>query len=237
MRFLTNLLVALALAGLGIAPAQAGRVFKPNQLTVLKGAEPKVPAAGVTVTWNPSDKSTYATLSNGNLTITGLDFNERQGARSSEYKTTGKWCFYVQHVSAGVSDEFFLGVASENLTITPFLELSPGTTDVAGIRARIDTLYDAFYYYNGYVNDVATGALTSTDWAGTCFDADNDLVWFGKNGSWVGDPAAGTGGRSTPAFTRYYAYAAVLRDDQLTAHFSATSPPYAPPSGFSMLGS
>lgn len=236
-RLILNGLIALALTGLSIAPVQASRIMKPDQTSFLKGVEPGVPASGgPTVTWNPSDKSTYITLSDSDLTMTGVDANAEHGARATEYKTSGKWCFYTKFTSAGVSNGFYVGVANEVDDISSFFHVGSGNTNGASLNPTTLTSSPP-YYYNGYNSDIAIGTLVSgTDWIGVCFDADNDLVWFGRNGSWVGDPSAGTGGKSTSALTRYYPWAAVRRDDTLTAHFSATSPPYSPPSGFSMIG-
>ena len=235
-RLILNGLIALALTGLSIAPVQASRIMKPNQTSFLKGVEPGVPASGgPTVTWNPSDKSTYITLSGSDLVMTGVDFNSVHGARATEYKTSGKWCFYAKYTSAGVSTIFFVGVANEVDSVGTFY--FPGQSNTNGAGIVVGDFTSPPFYYGGYIADITSlGTLTSTDWVGVCFDADADKIWFSKNGTWVGDPAAGTGGQSTSALTRYYPYVGVFRDDTATAHFSATSPPYSPPSGFSMIG-
>lgn len=68
MRFIVNLLVALAIVSTGFAPVEAARIFKPGQLTLLRGVEPGVVVSGGgSCTWtstgllfdlNPADTST-----------------------------------------------------------------------------------------------------------------------------------------------------------------------------------
>ena len=48
-------------------------------------------------------------------------------------------------------------------------------------------------YSNGSPVSLGLGGNSANDVLQVAFDADNNKIWFGKNGTWSGDPAAGTG--------------------------------------------
>ena len=50
----------------------------------------------MSVTWNPSDKSSRLTLSGGNLTVTHTGSNISGGVRADTSKAAGKWYWEVK---------------------------------------------------------------------------------------------------------------------------------------------
>ena len=95
--------------------------------------------------------------------------------------------------------------------------------------------------YTGGV-DTATdlSALSANDILMVAFDADNNKIWFGKNGSWAdsGDPAAGTNAAfdSTDGIDIskwvYMPAISVYQHSTSITNFGATSFTYTPPTGF-----
>lgn len=177
--------------------------------------------------WNPLDKGSTVTLSNGNLTI-----NYTSGAdasvRAIESKSTGKWYW-------------------EYTATTNALNTAPGIGNAsASINAYFYNSANGWTYYangNKYTSNggVAYGsAYTDGDIIGTALDMSSGKVWWSKNGVWQasGDPVAGTNAAYTGLTGSIFPMAAVNVQGSTvaaasTTNFGATAFTYTPPTGYS----
>lgn len=79
------------------------------------------------------------------------------------------------------------------------------------------------------------GIFSTGDTVGVAFDSDAGLVWFSKNGTFVGDPVAGTGGITTSSTGPLYpaASAGYVTTGKVT--LVGTGTVYGPPTGYSLI--
>jgi hypothetical protein len=140
----------------------------------------------MSVTWNPSDKSSFLTLSNGDKTAT-IATDGNHSVRATESKTgTGKWYFEILNTTPSTWN-CAIGVGGSDLNLDG--------TQVG--ETATSTGWKAFSFY--HVNNSFVGGAPSYgagDVLMVACDIPNNKVYFGKNGTWNGsqDPAAGTGG-------------------------------------------
>lgn len=171
------------------------------------GAEPVTYA-----TWNPADKAAGVTLSNGNLTATGL--LNTTSARSTIGKSEGKWYWELTinapHCGGGVA------TSAASLTASTYSPNPGSYTDSAA---------------NSYVNGVSDGgafSMVANDVLGIAFDADTRVVRYYKNNVLQHTTAALGAGT-------YFAWCAGPSSyggsQAVTANFGATALTYSPPSG------
>ena len=179
-------------------------------------------------TWNPLDKGSNVTLTNGNLDVsTNSTWNS---VRATFGITSGKWYWEYTMSAAGYT---MVGI---------------GTTAVslAGYIGQSASGY-AFYSLNGNKWNSGTAAsygnsFTTNDVVGVAFDADSGKIWFSKNGTWQasGDPAAGTNAAYTSIPSSTY-FPTISQDNSLpastggTLNAGARSFAYTAPSGFKAL--
>lgn len=175
-------------------------------------------------TWNPSDKDSTATLSNGNLTLTTAT-NGKGTTRATIGKSSGKWYWEIAFSSGGSTA--FTGIANSSASLIIILG-----GDANGW---------SYFGNNGqkYTNNsgAAYGDTFTTQVIGIALDMDNGKVWFSKSGIWQnsGDPAAGTNAAFTGLSGTIYPAASDGTDgggSVSTVNFGATSLTYSPPSGF-----
>lgn len=179
----------------------------------------------MTVTWDPDNDGANLVYSNGDLTA-GISVNyDWEQTLATKPMGTGKHYFEVAVVS------------NPQISANNVIGIQNGAEDKASYVG--DTSDGWGYMSNGrYYN---SGALTGKPgWATggvvmVAVDLDNHKLWFGLNGTWDGDPAAGTGaaysnltaGDIYPAAAPYHSYVTC------TGHFAAGDFTYAPPTGFS----
>jgi len=172
--------------------------------------------AATATTWNPVNKSVGATLSNGNLTVTG---GLGGSVKATNYKTTGKWYWEVTNVLTpfnlpGVANELF-NARTENF------------------ESKNQISYNG---YNGNMYPLTSDpernkygeALKSGDILGIALDIDNKTIKFSKNGNWFGD-------RTLPTWNQYYpmvTFGSSSYGGTTTTNFGATPFKYQPPTGF-----
>lgn len=177
------------------------------------------PLAGATA-WNPADKSSSTTLSNGDLTFT-RDASGAGGVRALVGRTSGKYYWEITiNNSAGV---IVIGAIGGETSLT-------GSLGGYGFAWRSTT--GGFFNGSGAPSP---GSYTTGDVLMIAFDRTNSLVYVGKNGSWYGsmDPSAGTGGVSVSISGATYPNAEVTGSGgQITANFGATPFNYSVPTGF-----
>lgn len=191
-------------------------------------------AAATGVKWNSAAKSSYITLSNSDYTATApVNQGGVVNVIGDTGKTTGKWYFEV-HVVMGTAFHT-AGVGLANSLPADFT--FPGSASATAITYHSNSLVYRNSGNDGGANQLDYESPTGTYVIGVAFDADNDKVWFAQNGTFAGNPAAGTGGHSPTGITTYYPLfmgqdpAETGTIKSLTADMT-----YSPPSGFTALG-
>ena len=174
-------------------------------------------------TWNPSDKTSNITLSNGNLTVT-TTATANQGIRGTLSRSSGKFYFeYTQGSSAANR----VGIADATHVLTTGLGLdsvSSGYSTVGSI------------YYATSLN-VAGVTYTTGDVIGVAVDITNGLIYYAKNNTWQSsaNPSAGTGGLAYVTAAAVFPAWGTLTANVTsgTLNVGATAFSYTPPTGFS----
>ena len=172
-------------------------------------------------TWNPSDKSTNLTLSNGDSTMTSVAYADSL-ARATEGKSTGKWYFEITCVSGDYFQAGGFALSSESVDET--LGASSTGWGCSG-----------GYKYNGSAVSTDGAQLNNGSVLGVAVDLDNGKIWFANDNVWVdsGDPGAGTNATfSNVSGTVYPANSSSYGSIVSTVNFGATSFAYTAPSGF-----
>lgn len=187
-----------------------------------------------TTTLNPADKSALITLSNGNLTATGVGVGTGDDlVRSTTSKTAGK--VYFEGTMTGAGAESAIGLAHTTASLTAFLGI-----DNNGIG-----IYRSGHTFLNNSNVMSGPSYSSGDIIGVAIDFGANLIWFRNNttpGTWnlggTADPATGIGGQSIAAITGPFL---VCFDVPASAAAVATvnfgnSFNQSPPSGYSAWG-
>ncbi len=169
-------------------------------------------------TLNPLDNS--QTLSNGNLSVTGISGNWR-GTRGTIGMSSGKfyWEWSIGFTNSG-SNQSLLGIAQASAVLS---------NNYASVGA-----YGWEYYSNGQkfhnTSNVSYGdAYTIGDVIGASFDADNGKLTFYKNG--VSQGEAYNSLISGP----YYPSSSLYGTSLVELNFGQKPFKYAPPAGFQPL--
>ena len=173
-------------------------------------------------TFNPLKRgSTYANLSNGNLTIAGTTGGAgQQSVQANIAMSSGKW--YAEATITTIGAESSVGIAKD--------------TQDTGLYVGIGA-FSYGYYFNGlkYNNSSGTSygaSYTSGDVIGVAFDADAGNLVFYKNG--VGQGTAFTGLTNGPYVFEGQGRSATS-GNQNDWNFGQQAWRYAPPSGFKAL--
>lgn len=161
-------------------------------------------------TWNPADMSgSGIVLSGGNLIAT-TSGGSPVGVRGT--KAIAAKAYWEVHVDT-FADGWAAGIADTSASLGGSFWGNGGNSHV----------YAPFAGGNGQTIMFAVDPVAK-------------LVWRGVNGTWTGDPVAGTGGTSFAAFSGS-AYPAFQGDsgDKATANFGASAYTYTPPTGFASM--
>lgn len=186
---------------------------------------------------NAANKSTNATLSNGNLQATGVTTSYAI-SQATFALTSGKWYFEVQKNSASAQVD---GVSM----VLPSVSKDASTPAVAGAYSIADANpSQVVTWANGGTNVI----VSTTNWANAdiiqcAYDADTGKLWYGRNGTWypatnggsVGDPAAGTNPTITAVSGLVPALVTYNTSSVLIANFGQRPFSYTPPTGFKAL--
>lgn len=171
-------------------------------------------ASNVYATWNPADKNSGVTLSNGNLTATSSVTGGL--VRSTISKSSGKW-YWEETVVSTLTHEPVVGVANSTANLTLYLG-----GDINGW---------GYYGDNGnkYNNNsgVAYGAtFVAGDVIGMALDMNAGTLTFYKNGVSQGTAFTGLSG------SIFAADGNTNESSVTTANFGATAFAFTVPSGF-----
>lgn len=192
-----------------------------------------------TVTWNPSDKDSHISLSNGNLTLT---------------RDTSSGAFYGVRATRGIDIatgsgyfEIFCGNGSN--TIGPFtlLGIALATTSLTVGLGNDVSVSSGWAYYEGDGGKNHNGSLQAY---GTAYGSSQIIgvtvkygsLWFARNGTWQngGDPAAGTGAAYTGLTGTVYPMVTTQAGspyvEVYTGRFKSADFTYAAPSGINPWG-
>ena len=173
-------------------------------------------AGNTYATWNPSDKSTNTTLSNGNLTAKNTaGSNAYNGVRSTLSKTSGKWYWEIKLDAMGGDGAVNFGVITSSASIA--------ASEVAGQWMYIIGQGGYSWCNNVESGTPAGGAVN--DVVGFAYNADNATVDFYLNNTFLFQCT----GVTTGSFAYFTGYDV---NDQVTANFGGTTLKYTPPSGF-----
>jgi hypothetical protein len=138
----------------------------------------------------------------------------------------------LDHSTSGSNANQALGVGTLTQSLTAGLGLSEHSI---GLRPNGDVWHD-----NTNQGSSGLGNWAAGDYIQIAFDPVTHKIWFGRNNSWQGDPAAGTGGHTLPSGT-YYPMANVVNTGVryrtvFATYWEVAAGPvgqnYAPPSGF-----
>ena len=146
-------------------------------------------------TMNPLDNDHDALMTNskGNNFVV-WDTNDYDRQRASMAMTSGKWYFEFRQESTNTGNTVVWGVKTTNAQLTDDSGIGSGSA-----MADEWILTDAGYIANnGGGTDVSssiTDVTTVGDIVQVAVDMDNKKIWFGINGTFDGDPAAGSGNR------------------------------------------
>lgn len=173
-------------------------------------------SAVVLTTWNPSDKGSDITLSNGNLTAT--EGVTAHSVRATVSKATGKWYW---EVTIGANANNIIGVANSthSLTVSLYADVNGmGYQNTGDIRRNS--------------NLITTGATYTTgDVIGVAFDADNRTCKFYKNNVLQATIAT----VDMPTGTLFPAWGGGGAGGVGTVNFGATATVYVPPLGYTTI--
>jgi hypothetical protein len=181
------------------------------------------------ITWSPLLKSKSMAIKNNGMTAYSVSSSSYRSIKATHY-LSGKGYFevYIDFISA-FGNYLYVGVA----------EIKETTIDNEGY-CGITTFGWGFQSNGNKINNAVSEAYASAKSGDFTFQCAVDFsagkVWFGSDGVWMGDPAAGTGeaysglaGLLFPMFSlnSYYGYI------DGTGRFSAAALAYSPPTGFS----
>ena len=184
-------------------------------------------------TWNPSDKTSNVTLSNGNLTATSVVVSAQQAVRGTLSNSSGKYYFEVTDTTDTVSYSF-IGVANSNSS------LSLDTAGVSDSNGAGYWAHDGTLYADTNSTRISGSTYATGDVISIAVDVTNHLIYWAKNGTWQNsaNPGLGTGGAdyitTLPVFPYYMLF--VPNSTVVTLNTGATAFAYSIPSGFSAWG-
>jgi len=194
------------------------------------------------VDFNDTPTSNYATLNplnttggdvgiqSANLEVTDVGATTAALATASIAMTSGK--YYFEFVRKDVDNGTEYGIKPADTHITGNLS---GYSTGVHIENAGDLYVNGSRTQQDYLTDLA-----DDDVLNVAFDADTRQVWFGRNGTFVGDPAAGTNPAATHdvSDTGYIPWIRVVGsggNETGAVNFGQMPFIYTAPSGFSAL--
>jgi|9_EtaG_2_1085328.scaffolds.fasta_scaffold32737_2 hypothetical protein len=147
--------------------------------------------SNVYATMNPSVPTSSLAFSNGNNTLTGSNAsNYGSNNPSTLGASAGKYYVEVKYKTAGSNVYPSVGIAPASLA--PTVNPTGSVTDVCLV-----TMENNMYYEGSNTGSYLGSTPSAGDIIQIALDLDNQKIFFGLNGTFVGNPATG----STPAFS------------------------------------
>lgn len=211
-------------SGGGITYWEAGAYKAKNPsgiITTLAGI-----GTGLSITWNPSDKHADIALSESNMRATNSVGGTWRSFRGHALHTSLKSYFEIQWVDGNAS---FGGIADITHDLATHLGNVTGGTGGHGYA-----LFGDGTKFHNAVSTALFSALVAGDVGMFAFDPNTRKLWLGKNGTWSGDPAAGTGEAFivNAGYTYYPAGSGIYTYNSTRLRTTAGTFSYAVPSGF-----
>lgn len=144
-----------------------------------------LPSGGVPDTLNPADLGGSITLSNGNLTATKTATSLWTSVRALTGKSSGAYYFEfsIDTMNPTANIDVMVGVATSTPPLSSWL----------GNNAQGWQYADNGNKGNGGTLSAYGATYTTGDIIGVAIDLDAGKIWFSVNGTFNGDPVAGTG--------------------------------------------
>lgn len=175
-------------------------------------------------TLNPADKGSNISLSGGDLVFSSSS-GTWNSVRGTQGKAAGKWYFYVRLTSFPGGSNIICGVGTT----------SASTGNYPGSNSSGWGVQDNGALTNGGIVGSAGISWAANDYVQIALDVAAGKLWFGKNGTWVGDPAAGTGSSFTGVSGTLFPLVGSATGSSAaggTCNFGATAFVHGAPSGF-----
>lgn len=210
-------------------------MFRPGGVGVIAKSSVGLPVVWQTVTGWTTSGSGY--VSTADATPSLIDYC----SVTSVLPSSGKHYWEIKLTTEGGNEREAFGLADTADAPTTNNDDRPGLTGALIDAFSIYFAWDGIYY-TGNVNQGSSGFGNSSngDICMMAFDADAGKLWFGKNGSWDGNPAAGTGEAfSGLTGTSYHIVAGNANGSDAielrTGNASSPTLSYPAPTGFSLL--
>ena len=220
-------------ATLGKDSSGNGNNWTPNNFSITAGAtyDPVTdvptlgPAASNYCVLNPNHKSTTdVVLTEGNLYCASNYASGWQYAAATFGVRTGKWYWEAKAVVYAATDKTAIGVL-------------PSTYGFIGNTN--DGTLAGLYGITGHGAGVGSYTYSLNDTIMIAIDADNNKVYYGKNGTYfgTGNPSAGTGGttQTLTAGVDYLPYVGGYNGSAWAVNFGQRAFTYTVPTGFKSL--
>ena len=175
---------------------------------------------------NAQVNTPYTTLSDGNLfvDVTSTGSSSHVSNYGSIAFTSGKWYFEAK---ATGGSKYTIGL-SDVRNQSGYQQVG-GTNNIVGYHSNSYVNGDAIGWYfdtirkNGSVVASGLHTIVTNDIMMCAIDADNGKIWWGYNGTWdnSGDPAAGSGNRTTFTTGETYVMAISNEDCDWTMNFGS----------------
>lgn len=217
-----------------------------NALLVQRGILSSKEAQPVLSTLDPSNKTSYVTLSNGNLTATVTSLSSYAVVRSNTAKASGKWYLEMKNISGSGtgSGQTAFGLCNSSFSMGGSVYLGQDNNSI-GWQNNSSGLGGPIYSGGSKVGNCNEGGdgFTNGDILALAVDVTNSLVWFNnltQSSGWntgSGSPSAGTGGISisnlSPVEPLYLCLAFYGTPTSSSVNFDDTTFTGTIPSGFS----
>ena len=172
-------------------------------------------------TWNPLDKNSTITLSEGNVTpVDSASDTYASRVKSTIAVSAGKWYAEFKYVQvAGSNTSSVVGIGKQTI----LNNVNPTTVDNGDVTIRMNR----GLFVSATETEDYTPAISNNDIIGIALDMDNGKVYFAINNTWSnsGDPAAATN-PATTGLSGDYAFLARPLAENIVCNFGA-SPTYA----------
>lgn len=178
-------------------------------------------------TLDPGKKGVGIDLVDGNLAVRSQLLNWG----------TVSWAFATAAIPAGAKQ--YVEFKADNIGTRNLMIGFGDATDLSGpLTVGVSYRNDRAYWVdNVYTGDLA--AWLTSNVVMMAIDGAAGKVWFGVNGAWSGNPAAGTGGISHSIAGLFIGCGAYVHATEgphkITARFAASTQTYAPPAGFTAV--
>lgn len=161
------------------------------------------------------------TLQESGLRVVGNSTTAIKNARATNDTLVGKRYFEISPLAVSGSSK--IGISKGSVTN---FENILNSTDAISISQPGDV------WTGGSSTGPDTSAFSNNDIVMFAVDADALKIWFGLNGTFSGDPAAGTGGNTIPFSGPFFPILTPGANGDCRLNFGASAFAYSPPTGF-----